>query len=272
MMHSGQGSKLLMITSKKNPRLQFIRSLIQDRKTREESNLFVIEGVRLVEDAVIHNADISEVFFSNALSERGKSLVDDLFQKDIIVEEVEESVLLSILDTSNPQGIAAICRIPEIKFSEHSDFVIIADQIRDPGNLGTLLRTAASAGAQAVITTRGSVDLFSPKVVRSAMGAHFHLTCFEADWEEIKVMLHANRTNPLTVYSATAQGEKNYWDCGFKSPTLLIIGSEADGVSKTALEISDFNVSIPMPGNFESLNAAVAAGIIIFEVVRQRTK
>jgi RNA methyltransferase, TrmH family len=261
-----------MITSRKNSRLQFVRSLLQDRKTREESKLFVIEGVRLIEEAIAHGAEISEAFFSKTLSERGIILVDEIQNKGIQVEEVEESAFLSIMDTSNSQGIAAICRIPEFHFKADVDFAIIADQLHDPGNLGTLMRTAASAGVQTVITTPGSVDLYSPKVVRSAMGAHFHLTCFESDWDNIKLLLHANRTNPLSVYAATADGNKNCWDCDFSKPTLLIIGSEAEGVSKTALELADFTISIPMPGKFESLNAAVAAGIIIFEVVKQRTQ
>jgi TrmH family RNA methyltransferase len=260
-----------MITSKKNPRIQFIRSLLQDRKTREESGLFLIEGIRLVEEAVANHAIITEAYFSSFLSERGKRLVENLIQNSIPIEEVEESVFLSVMDTSNSQGIAVICRIPKTGFPDKLDFIILADQLHDPGNLGTLLRTAVAAGAQAVFTTPGSVDLFSPKVVRSAMGAHFHLVCFETKWEQIQQMLHEKSATPISVYTAVANGSLQFWECDFTLPSLLIIGSEAEGVSDEALSITNHKVSIPMPGNFESLNAAVAAGIIIYEVVRQRT-
>lgn len=261
-----------MITSRKNPRIQFLRSLIQDRKTREDSGLFLLEGVRLVEEAMANEAAISEAFYTASLSDRGKQLVDNLVVNHISVEEVEETVFHTIMDTSHNQGIAAVCQIPKTQFPEKSSFIILADQLHDPGNLGTLLRTAAAAGAQAVITTPGTVDLFSPKVLRSAMGAHFHLSCAEMGWEQIERLLHANNQEPFTVYTAAADGSKCFWECDFTHPTLLVIGSEAEGVSEKAIKLTDHKVSVPMPGNFESLNAAVAAGIIIFEIARQRMK
>jgi len=271
-MHYLQEEYFKMITSKKNPRIQFIRSLLQDRKTREESGLFLLEGVRIVNDAMANHAQILEVFFSRDLSDRGMRLVEKLTQEGIAVDEVEEWVFKSLMETSNSQGIAAICRIPETKFPENLDFVILADQLRDPGNMGTLMRTAASAGAQAVLATPGSVDLFSPKVVRSAMGAHFHIVCKEMEWDQIRQLLYTKTSPALTVYNAAADGAKNFRDCDFTLPTLLIIGSEADGASETAANLTNYKISVPMHGNFESLNAAVAAGIIIFEIVRQRTK
>jgi TrmH family RNA methyltransferase len=104
------------------------------------------------------------------------------------------------------------------------------------------------------------------------MGAHFHLSCIEMDWDQIGLLLHENELVHYSVFTAIANGELNFWDCNFTQPTVLIIGSESEGVSEQALGITSHTVSIPMPGNFESLNAAVAAGIIIFEIVKQRTK
>jgi RNA methyltransferase, TrmH family len=260
-----------MITSKTNSRLQFIRSLLQDRKERDASGQFVIEGVRLMEEATHLQTDFQEVYFSRSLSERGQRLLETYKRSGILIEEVEEGVFNSLMDTSTTQGMAAICNKPKVILPDTLDFVIIADQLRDPGNLGTVLRIATAAGAQAVITTRGSVDLFSPKVVRSAMGAHFHIMCAELDWDKIKDIRSKDPQNRPEAYVAAADADLHYWDCDFLKPTLLIIGNEADGASESAFAFADHRVSIPMPGKFESLNAAVAAGILIFEVVRQRT-
>jgi RNA methyltransferase, TrmH family len=261
-----------MITSRKNPRIQLIRSLLQDRKSRDESEQFIIEGVRLVEEAVKNQASIQEVYFSESLSGRGKSILDHFQESNIPTEEVDNDIFLSMMDTENGQGIAAICRKTHKELPSSSNFIIIADQLRDPGNLGTLLRTAAAAGAQAVFTSPGSVDLFSPKVIRSAMGAHFHIACAEMDWNQLLQIKQEKAVPVFSAYVAAANAESIYWDCDFNHPTILIIGNEADGASENAFKLADQRVSIPMPGNFESLNAAVAAGILIFEVARQRTK
>jgi TrmH family RNA methyltransferase len=261
-----------MITSKKNPRLQYIRDLLLNKKIRDENGQFIIEGVRLVEDAFNHGAEILEVYYSNALSDRGKQLLRELETKQISIEEVDESVFSGIMDTSTSQGIAAVCRKQTPSLPNGLDFVIVADQLRDPGNLGALIRTAASAGAQAVLTTPDSVDLYSPKVLRSAMGAHFHIICAEMDWPSIKELKQTNTPKGMSAYVAAANGDVVCWQSDFSRPVMLIIGSEADGATESAFQLADHRLSIPMPGNMESLNAAVAAGILIFEVVRQRTK
>jgi len=260
-----------MITSKKNPRLQNIRALLQDRKTRDESGQFVIEGVRLIEDAVSHGADISEVYYSNIISERGSRVVQILRDRNIPVEEVQESIFNAVMDTSTSQGLAAVCRKHEITLPDNLDFIVVADQLRDPGNLGTVIRTAASAGAQAVLTTPESVDLYSPKVLRSAMGAHFHIICGEMEWNDLEKIKTRKASETITAYVATANGELLCWQGDFTRPTMIIIGSEADGATESAYKVADYRLSIPMPGKMESLNAGVAAGILIFEVVRQRT-
>lgn len=259
-----------MITSKKNSRLQNIRLLLQDRKNRDAAGQFVIEGVRLVEEAAGRHASIQEAFFTPSLSERGKQLVAQLQRLDVPLEEVEEGVFNSLMDTATSQGIAAVCQRIDPYLPDDLDFVIIADQLRDPGNLGTVLRTAAASGAQAVFTTPGSVDLYSPKVVRSAMGAHFHILCAEMDWHQLQD-LKARSTRRYNSCVAVVGAEKVYWTCDFTLPTILIIGSEADGASVEACHFADQQIAIPMPGDFESLNAAVAAGILIFEVIRQRS-
>jgi TrmH family RNA methyltransferase len=149
------------------------------------------------------------------------------------------------------------------------DFVIIADGIHDPGNLGTLLRTTAAAGAQLLITTPGSVDAFSPKVLRAGMGAHFHLPILDLDWPEIQHLLK-DRSPQLRVFLADAGQGASCWETDLRQPCALVIGGEAEGASQAARDRADAGLSIPMPGKSESLNAAAAASILIFEVVRQR--
>lgn len=259
-----------MITSKSNPRVQNIRSLLNHRKERDISERYVIEGVRLIEEAANRNIPVEEIYFSRSLSDRGQILITKFDQLGIKVEEISDSIFEQIMDTSTSQGIAAICKKTVSSLPDQIHFGIIADQIRDPGNLGTIIRVASAAGAQFVITTKGSVDLFSPKVMRSAMGAHFHTLCLEQEWDQILHTRDSSQIRPIS-YVATAEADLICWNCDFVQPTILIIGNEADGPTANSFNFADHHVSIPMPGNFESLNAAIAAGILIFEVVRQRT-
>jgi TrmH family RNA methyltransferase len=151
------------------------------------------------------------------------------------------------------------------------DFLLICDTIRDPGNIGTIMRTALAARVQAIFLTPGSVDCYSPKVVRSAMGAHFRMPVFEMDWEEIDGFLsQTSAGQDKHIYLADSKGGLSYFQADFRSPLALIVGGEAEGAGKEARQLATERVHIPMPGRVESLNAAVAASILLFEVVRQR--
>jgi TrmH family RNA methyltransferase len=148
------------------------------------------------------------------------------------------------------------------------DFVFIPDAVRDPGNLGTMLRTAAAAGVGAVFLPPGVVDPFAPKVVRAAMGAHFRVPVYPLSWEEIHNHLNAYA---LRVYLAAAGAGQVYTQADFRSPLALIIGGEAEGAGQQARQLAAEYVHIPMSGDVESLNAAIAGAILMFEVVRQRS-
>jgi TrmH family RNA methyltransferase len=142
--------------------------------------------------------------------------------------------------------------------------------MRDPGNLGTMIRSAAAAGAQAVFLAPGTADPFAPKVVRSAMGAHFRLPLIAMDWEQIVWQCKAKACPPVQLLLSEASEGKPCWQMDLREPLALIIGGEADGASPEAIKAADQLITIPMPGKSESLNAAIAAGILLFEVVRQR--
>lgn len=260
-----------MITSYQNPKIQKIRALLQQSKARKNSGLFVIEGVRLCEEAVQANWKFEFILYSDTLSARGLEMLQQAKEHKIDVEEIPYSLMKKIADTEHPQGIIAVLHQSQIQIPPNPDFVLICDAISDPGNLGTILRSADAARVQVVIISPNCTDPYSPKVVRAGMGAHFHLPIIQFDWQEIEDFCK-KENNPLTTYIATAEATMNYWDADLKKPCAIIIGSEASGAGDQAYQLADIQIRIPMPGSTESLNAAVAASILLFETVRQRWK
>jgi TrmH family RNA methyltransferase len=254
-----------MITSAQNPKLKLVRALLGRAKERREAGAFVVEGVRLVEEAVKANWKFQFVLFSDGLSERGKELVNALTTKQIEVEETSGDLLQNVSETETPQGILAVLKLDNLPIPDSPNFILIPDQIRDPGNLGTLLRTAAAAGAQTALLPPETTDAFAPKVLRAGMGAHFQLPIHSMTWDEIHEHL-----KQLQIYLADMNGQ-SFWETDLRQPLALIIGGESDGASEEARKLAAQKISIPMPGNIESLNAGVAGSVLMFEVVRQRS-
>lgn len=259
-----------MITSAHNPRIQRVRALLNQRDRREAEQAFVIEGARLIEEAWLSACPLEVVLASSNLTPRGADLLARLAAGGVAIEPVAESLFNRLAETESPQGLLAIARQRPLPLPPGWDFIVIADELRDPGNLGALLRSAAAAGAQAVILTPGSVDAYSPKVVRAGMGAHFRIAILQHTWAHIEALCHRREDSPARLLVSAAEGGKPVWQADLRSPCALVIGSEAAGASPSALRLADELLTIPMPGKFESLNAAVAAGILLFEVVRQR--
>ena len=257
-----------MITSSQNAKIKLIRTLLGRAKERREAGAFVVEGVRLVEEA--ENGPFAWrfrfVLYDDSLSERGKLQVERLRSQGVDVEMVSEGLMKSVSETETPQGILAVVEHKELPLTTAPSFILIPDQIRDPGNLGTLLRTAAAAGVQTVLLPPETTDAFAPKVVRSGMGAHFRLPIHSMTWEQIR-----KQTKNLQVYLADMSG-KPCWETDLRQPLTLIVGGEAEGASDEARKIATEKISIPMAGNVESLNAGVAGSVLMFEVVRQRSR
>ncbi len=260
-----------MITSDKNPKLQLVRGLIERSKERKKQQAFVIEGVRLVEEALLTNWEVEFILISENLSERGVNLAQEFRDKSILVEEIPYPIMQKLADTETPQGIIAVVKQPQFILPKSLDFALICDGIRDPGNLGTLLRTADAANVQAIFLTPGTTDPYAPKVVRSGMGAHFHQPIFKLDWDEL-TKYFLSLPEPIKIFSASADAEHSLWETDLVQPSAILVGNEAFGPTQSALEAAFQGISIPMPGKSESLNAAIAAGILLFEVVRQRKK
>jgi TrmH family RNA methyltransferase len=198
-------------------------------------------------------------------------LVETLTTLGTEVFELAEPVLESLSDTETSQGVLLVLTQAETSLPATTDFALVLDQIRDPGNLGTILRSAAAAGVRVVFLPPGTADAFAPKVVRAGMGAHFRLAIRSVDWAEITRYCRESCNPPLKLLLAESGGGKACWQMDLKAPLALVIGGEAEGASAEARQAVDELVYIPMPGKFESLNAAVAAGILLFEVVRQRS-
>ena len=265
-----------MITSTHNPKLKLIRALQGRAKERRDAGAFVAEGVRLIEEAVNSNWGLRFALYDKSLNERGRSQVEGLRSRGVDVEEVSTGLMKSLSETETPQGILAVLEFAQLPtlapgasagVPNYCDFILIPDQIRDPGNLGTVLRTAAAAGVQAVLLPPETTDAFAPKVVRSGMGAHFRLPIHSMSWEEISQVV---KLAGLQVLIADMNG-KSCWEADLRQPIALIIGGEADGASESARKLASQKISIPMSGKIESLNAGVAGSILMFEVVRQRS-
>ena len=257
-----------MITSSQNPKLKLVRALQGRAKERRDASAFIVEGVRLVEEAVNSNWKLRFVLYDDTLSERGKSTVDRLKLNCIDVEEVSANLIKSLSETESPQGILAVLELINLPLPNFPTFILIPDQIRDPGNLGTLLRTAAAAGVQAVLLPPETTDAFAPKIIRSGMGAHFRLPIHSMTWNEIKRFCESANQQ---VYLADMDGQ-SCWEADLRQPLALIVGGEANGAGEQARKLANQKISIPMNGNIESLNAGVAGSVLMFEVARQRSK
>jgi TrmH family RNA methyltransferase len=255
-----------VITSAQNKKIKQVRALLGRAKERRKAGMFIVEGVRLVEEAVKGDWRFETVLFDKSLSERGRSQVESLKSQGVDVEEVSESLMKSLSVTETPQGVLAVLQFSLLPIPQILNFILIPDQIRDPGNLGALLRSAAATGVQAVLLPPETTDAFAPKVVRAGMGAHFRVPIREMGWEEIgQICKSAN----LQIYVADMDG-KSCWETDLRQPLALIVGGEAEGTSDQARKLANEKICIPMAGNVESLNAGVAGSVLMFEVVRQR--
>jgi TrmH family RNA methyltransferase len=262
-----------MITSSQNSKLKLVRALMGRAKERRAESAFVAEGVRLVEEAVNSNWGFRFVLYDETLSERGRLQVESLKSRGVECDEIPFSLMKSISDTETSQGILAVLSLTQLPITNyqlpnHPTFLLIPDSIRDPGNLGTLIRSADAAGVDAVLIPPETTDPFAPKVVRAGMGAHFRLPIVSMGWEEIeRISVSANQR----VMVADMEGE-SCWEVDLRQPLMLIVGGEAEGASDAAGRLASAKIKIPMAGKTESLNAAVAGSVLMFEVMRQRTE
>jgi len=253
-----------MITSRSNTSIKLMAALQSHRKHRNKAGRFVVEGVRLIEEALSSSQPIESVFLSPEANSEAGLLAERASGEGIRVELVSDELIQHISATETSSGILAILPFVELPLPDDLNFALVADRVSNPGNLGTLLRSAAAAGAQAVLLTEGTVDAYNPKVVRGAMGAHFHVAIRSMALAQLEELLE-----PLAVWIAEADGTTDYTHVNWTAPCAIVIGSEAHGPQAAITRLGN-EVSIPLGGGVESLNAAIAGSILLFEVKRQR--
>lgn len=241
---------------------------LKQKKYREEEGKFIIEGIRFVEEGIKEGA-VEYVLYSTKLQETRGS--ERILKSSADIYEVTSDVINELSDTENPQGVVAVVKkrnwSPEdIK----NDFVLIADGIQDPGNMGTIIRTCDAAGVGGIVIIKGTVDIYNPKTLRSTMGSIFHIPILlYNDFESLADELKGKGYN---IYAASLDTENFLYDCDFKAKTAFVIGNEANGIPKEHMDLCTHKIKIPILGSAESLNAAVAGAVVIYEAVRQRMK
>jgi RNA methyltransferase, TrmH family len=257
-----------MITSTHNTRIKEARKLMQ-RKERYATQRLLLEGLRLVKDGWRAGAKLNEVFYA-ADARQTHPALDELLvafeRQQIDCQACTTQVFSSLTETVTSQGIIAVAAMPQWEVPSRPSLVLLLDQVRDPGNAGTLLRSANAAGVDWVIVAPDTVDPYNDKVLRAGMGVHFRLPLRVCeDWQQVQNLL----PKEIPIYLADAQATLPYEQCDWRQPAVLAIGGEANGASNFLRNIAT-SITIPMQGATESLNAAMAGTVILFEAARQR--
>ncbi|MCR3921306.1 MAG: RNA methyltransferase [Firmicutes bacterium] len=260
---------MTLITSHQNRQLKLFRSL-EKRKYRAELGLIPLEGRRLVVD-VLTRGVIPDIVFVRAGTTVAECLLGQALPASTTVLTVNAKVFDQAAFTESPQGVLAIVKRPrymlDAVFAEEPAFILVVDGIQDPGNLGTMIRSAAAAGASGVILLPGTVDVANPKAIRASMGAYFALPVVETTLLELHTNLQARKVN-LVLASIDSSIRYDHYD--WTQPVAVVIGNEGVGVSQEVKAVATNAVDIPMAHAVESLNAAIAMSVLFFEASRQR--
>lgn len=262
------------VTSASNPRIRLLKSL-QTVKGRRESGLFPAEGLRLTSEIrtpwEAETVVLSDSFWEE-YRERLPQIVTDALAQGRDVLQVPDTLFQTICETQHPQGILAAVRRPEFRPEDiargERPFLIALENVQDPGNAGTILRTADAAGADGVLLSKGCVDIYSPKAVRASMGSVFHIPAAYTD--DFPGTLRRLQADGIRVFAAYLDGSRSLYDADLSGGSVILIGNEGNGLSADIAALADERIRIPQPGRAESLNASAAAAVIIYEALRQR--
>ena len=277
-----------IISSKDNKKIKYIRSLLEKGSIRKKSKTFVVEGIKLTDEALecgkvveivcaksLYDEIISGDLSGNRLLAENDKNITNYVKKGSSLLVVSDTVFKSMSETKTPQGILAVAEIPDYRLLDKGFLeqaytkngkikLLVLEDTADPGNLGTIMRTAEAAGVTGVIMGKGTVDIFNPKVVRSTMGSIFRLPF--AYVEDLKETIQEFKKQGISFYATHLKGEKSYKDIKYSDRSAIIVGNEARGLSDEVADLADTYVLIPMQGKVESLNAAVAAALMMYEV------
>lgn len=260
-----------MITSTSNARIKQLALWNQKAKERRKDGVFIAEGIKMFEEAPagwIREAYVSESFYNKVTDAQMKKLDQHSY------EVVSDTVFQKISDTQTPQGILCVLNQPEYTFMDlgmlrnSQPLMMVLEDIQDPGNLGTILRTGEGAGVTGVIMTRETVDIFNPKTIRATMGSIYRMPFLYVD--SIGEAIEKLKRNNIQVYAAHLKGDRSYSELNFTRGTAFLIGNEGNGLKEETAALADTYLKIPMEGRVESLNAAIASAILMYEAHRQR--
>ena len=260
-----------MITSNANPKIKQIIQWQTKAKERKRAGIFLVEGLKMFEEAP--EDKIREVYVSEEAAERFSGLPEVADRLESTgYETVAEEVFRKMSDTQTPQGILCVIErpnySPEQLLGVEKPLLVVLENLQDPGNLGTIVRTGEGAGVTGVIMSRGTVDIYNPKTIRATMGSIYRVPFVYAEdlQETVKMMKHRG----IHTYAAHLRGKKFYDSFSFEEGTAFFIGNEGNGLSEELAELADEYLKIPMEGRVESLNAAVATALLVYEAHRQR--
>lgn len=255
------------ILSKDNLLIKDIKKL-KEKKYRMSSNMFLVEGFRFTREALNSNFEVVNIFISaSGEAKYESSSMEDKLQKNTKVYGVSDSLFKSVCDTDNPQGILAVVRNTPVELKYDYGFYMLADKIQDPGNMGTIIRTAHAAGALGVIITKGTVDIYNDKTLRSTMGSIFKIPVI---YDENLSLVQKLKSDGFKLITSSLDTDNNFYNIDLTQKVIISVGNEGNGICEDVYNMCDIKVKIPMPGGAESLNAAVAASIMMYEAVRQK--
>ena len=257
-----------MITSSNNPQLKTISQLNKKAKLRKEQGLYIVEGWKMYAEAPKN--EIEKVYVAERFLEKHPEIVKDHPNCEV----VQDRVFSAVCDTQTPQGILCIMRQKKRSLQDilnkENPFLVFLEDLQDPGNVGTIIRTAEGAGVDGVIMTKNCVDIYNPKTIRSTMGSIYRVPFFVI--EDMDEVLKLFKIHHIKTYAAHLEGRNNYDREDYTKGTAILIGNEGNGLSDELSEKAECLVKIPMCGQLESLNAAMAAGIFMYEAARQRRR
>ncbi len=262
-----------MITSTSNAKVKYLVNLKKKRKARDEEKVFLVEGIRMFVETP--KEELLEVYVSESFYKKEKKTVEDVLDGSKAKLEIfSDTVFAYVSDTKTPQGV--LCVVNQMNYNvqdmidtgNQAPQLLILDNLQDPGNLGTILRTAEAAGVTGIIMSKETVDVYNPKVIRSTMGSVYRMPfCYvENLLETIKELKECG----IRTYAAHLDGKHSYDEENYCEPCAFFIGNEGNGLRDEIADAADTYIRIPMCGEVESLNAAIAATVLMFETARQR--
>lgn len=263
---------MLRINSPSNAKIKEIKSLYRKRE-RWNKEKFIIEGIKILEECIDNNYPLVDIIFTDELFNinGGEELFKKINHYDKLIN-VPPKLFKEISNTESPQGIMGIAKFKKnpIKslYEVKNSFVLLLEEVQDPGNMGTIIRTADAFNVDGIIVTEGSVDIYNPKVVRSTMGSIFRVPIYHV--LDKMGTLEQLKSQGYYIYSTSLEGDKYIQDISFNRASVVLIGNESKGVSPKLYSLADKLFKIPLPGGAESLNVGVASSIIMYEAMRQR--